>query len=180
MRKLALLVALCAARAALGHALDVAYLEVQAGGARVRASLDLSVEIAEQLVRTGPLRAPAAVESSAGAIFRATLGSGTLEAAGAACQPGTARAQLEPASLRIRLVVEAICPRPVEDLRWTFPFVDATSLDFRVLVKAVLLDEERNFLLEPGVSTLRVRAESACMFRAFVLMYIKHTGATPS
>jgi hypothetical protein len=166
-------------RAVLAHALDVAYLEVDAQGPRVSASLDLSAEIAEQLSRLGPLRAADALEANAAALFRATLGSGLLEASGAPCSLGAPRARLDETNLRIRISAEARCERDVQDLRWTFPFVDAASLEYRVLVKALLFGEERNFILEPGASTLRVQGERSRSFWSFVAMGIKHIGAHP-
>jgi hypothetical protein len=177
--RLILAAALLAATAARAHAPDAAYLDAEVVGARVKASLDLGAEVAEQMTKAGPLRSPQAVEAAAGALLRATLGSGTLDSSGQPCALGLPRATYEPLERRVRVQVEAACPAEVEDLRWTFPFVDAGSLDYRVLVKAVLFGEERNFILEPGASTLRVRGERDRSFSAFVSMGIRHIGAHP-
>ena len=171
----ALLLTSLAARA---HPIDVAYLEVQVEGARVRATLDLSAEVAERLTLVGALRTPEQVSGAGVALYRATLGSGQLDAGGAACLPGASRAEADQG--RVRLSVEAVCPAEVNDLRWTFPFVDVASLDYRVLVKAVLAGEERNFILEPGASTLHVAGEPRRNFFQFVEMGIHHIGAAPS
>lgn len=154
---------------------------MDADGPRLRASLDLSIEVAEQLVQAGSLRAAGAAESNAALLFRATLGSGVLEASRQPCAFSAPRARLDGANLRIRVTAEATCPRGISDLRWTFPFVDAaSSLDYRVLVKAVLSGEERNFILEPGASTLRIEGEPSRSFGSFVAMGIKHIGAHPA
>ena len=174
---LALLGAALLARAALAHALDVAYLEANVEGNAVHASLDLSVEIAEPLAAVGKLRTDEAVQANLAALYRSTLGSGVLEAQGAACAAGPPSVTTE--GPRIRLKVDLACPREVTDLRWTFPFVDGASLDYRVLVKAVLAGEERNFILEPGASTLRVVGRATRSFWSFVGMGIRHIGAHP-
>jgi hypothetical protein len=176
----AFLIACCllfVASTARGHALDVAYLELEAQGPALRASLDLSAEIAEQLVRAGPLRTQQEASSQARALLFATLGSGALEVDGAACALGDPEATAQAG--RVRLRVQARCPREVRELRWTFPFVDVASLDYRVLVKAVLLGEERNFILEPGASTLRIGAARTRNFASFVAMGVRHIGAMP-
>lgn len=175
--QIALLCATLASPAAFAHALDVAALEVTAEGVAVRASLDLSVEIAEPLAAIGKLRTPEVVSANAVALFRATLGSGTLEASGAPCAAGPPTALLD--GVRIRIAALFTCQREANDLRWTFPFVDAASLDYRVLVKAVLAGEERNFILEPGSSTLRVSGQVTRSFGAFVSMGLRHIGAHP-
>ena len=172
------LLSLLAASAARGHALDVAYLEIEAEGARVRASLDLSIEVAGQLAQAGPLSTAAEVQAKGAALARATLGSGEVQSSGAPCSLGNPQASLE--GSRVRLALQASCPNEVTDLRWTFPFVDGASLDYRVLVKSVIGGAERNYILEPGASTLRVQGEGRRGFLDFVSMGFHHIGASPA
>ena len=171
------LLTLLAATAARSHAVDVAYLEVEAQGPRVRAALDVSVEVAEQLAQAGSLRTTAEAQARAPALAHATVGSGELQSSGVACPLGAAQIKVEGG--RVRLSIEGACPGEVTDLRWTFPFVDGASLDYRVLVKTVIGGAERNYILEPGASTLRVRGEARRGFLAFVAMGFHHIGASP-
>ncbi len=163
---------------ARGHALDVAYLEIAADGRQVHASLDLSIEVAEQLGQAGSMRTAAEVAAKAAALSAATLGSGQLQSGGGPCTLAAPSGQLE--GVRVHLRQDATCPAEITDLRWPFPFVDAAALDYRVLVKTVMGGAERNFILEPGASTLHVAGEARRGFAAFVAMGFHHIGASPN
>lgn len=178
MRRAAAL-ALLAAPAALGHPLDVAFVEIRVEGAAVRASIDLSVEVAESLAGAG-LRDPEAVAARARALAAATLSSGTLEADGAACTLDLARARAAIEAARVRVTADARCPAPVRELRWSFAWLDAATLDFRLIAKVVIEGGERTWVLEPGASTLRASAEMRRGLVGFIAMGFHHIGAAPS
>src|SRR5207247_601978 len=111
------------------------------------------------------LRSAQAVEAQAQALLRATLAGGPLTTQGARCEWGAPRAEWQ--DPRVRVSATAICPRDASELRWQLPFIDTAPLSYRVLVKAQLPGAERNFILEPGASTLAVAGEAQRGFPAF-------------
>lgn len=131
--------ALCAARPAAAHPLDLGYLRIEAAGDTVTAALDLDATAASHLLDLGGVALDtAALRLRTGDLADATVRSGALTSDLGPCRWKTAAA-----SLRVRtasLTVTATCPSGFRTLRWAFPFVrdPRVAATFQLLVKAKL------------------------------------------
>ena len=136
--------------AALAHPIDVAYLEIQADGDVVVATIDLGVSVALEASKLGSDSdlSPAGISKAAPALFAGTLGSGALEVEGEPCRWGDPVAAID--GIRIRIRAAARCTDAPGRLKYTLPFVEATAPTFRLLGQAQLQGQKREFLLGPG------------------------------
>ncbi|MBS2031680.1 MAG: hypothetical protein JST54_27535 [Deltaproteobacteria bacterium] len=136
--------------AAQAHPLDVAYLEIQADGDVVTATIDLGVPVALEASRLGADSdlSPAGISKAAPALFAGTIGSGVLEVEGQACRWGEPVAAID--GIRIRIRAAARCADAPGRLHYTLPFVESTAPTFRLLGQARLQGQKRDFQLGPG------------------------------
>jgi HupE / UreJ protein len=170
--------ALCLSATAVAHPLDVGYLEITGDGAKLRATLDLSVPLAADLAHLN--RADLSGDGAAaraGTLVDATL-RGRLTRGDAPCELAQPSAELAGAS--VKLLLDAACPLATGPLDWEFPFIREAPLTFRLLGKAVVDGSEREFILEAGKETLHIEGPPRASFGEFVWMGFRHIGAAPS
>ena len=162
---------------AFAHVLDVGYLRLHADGARVHVSLDIAAPLAQQLAQLPPLSGTIS-EGQAGAALGATLGSGPLTRNGKPCRFGPISGKLD--GERLALEGDAECDEEAGPLVWSLPFLEKTPLTFRLLGQAQVDDKETEFALEPGQEHLSLEGAAHHGFWEFVLMGVRHIGATPA
>ena len=167
----------CYATGALAHVLDVGYLRLHADGAHVHVSLDIAAPLAQQLASLQPFSGPVTA-AQASSVLAVTLGSGPLTRNGKACRFGAVTGKLD--GERLAIEGDAECDDEAGALVWTLPFLEKTPLTFRLLGQATVDGKEREFALEPGQEHLSLEGAAYHGFWEFVLMGVRHIGATPS
>src|SRR5581483_8875901 len=172
------IVALLLSRVALAHPLDVGALDLRAEGARVEVTLDVSASFWRKLTAVSETAPP----PDARAFLDATLASGPLTVGGTTCKlmPREAVSSGE----RIILHALASCLRAADgtegELTWPLPFVSRGTLTFQLLVHVERQGAAQETVLEPGSDTLHIANQPGRGFGDFVLMGMRHIGATPS
>ena len=173
--------ALCLARPAAAHPLDIGYLRIASDGEAATVVLDLHVNAAARLIGADPAAFDAdAVARHAAAIADATFRGAPITTPGGACRWTAASAALHDTTASI--TGQATCPVAPRAIRWDFPFVRAARVSptFQILVKARLAGDDRVAIVDHGRPSLELAAAPAIGFAAFVTTGIEHIGAAPS
>jgi hypothetical protein len=173
-------IAVCAARTADAHPLEMGYLRVDAHGHSVAVSLELDVGAAATLlgVDASTLDAaavPARATALATAAYRAVpLADG--------CAWTAATAELHRRTIAVSDL--AVCAGEPSALHWSLPFVSRVSPTFQLLATAHGFgggDASRVVVVDRVTPTLDVEAGApAVSLGAFVVKGIEHIGVAPS
>ncbi|HUB08584.1 MAG TPA: HupE/UreJ family protein [Myxococcales bacterium] len=160
---------------ARAHVLDVGYLRLEIKGAHVHLSLDVDAKMTQQLAGLPAISLdPAALAAE----LKATLGSGPLTRGGEPCRLGAPTGKLE--GMRLGLFADGECDEDGGTVQWSLPFLERTPLTFRLLGQAHVDGVEHELVLEPGQTLLSLAGNARHGFWEFVLMGVRHIGATPS
>jgi hypothetical protein len=163
---------------AAAHPLDVGALDVRVEAAHLEIALDVSEIFWRKLAGVGE----SAPLPTAQTLLSATLASGPLTVSGEPCR--LVARQLLPDGERLILHAEAACTRAADgsegELAWKLAFVSRGTLTFQLLVHVDRSGVIRELVLEPGSEEIRIAGESSSGFGDFILMGMRHIGATPS